>query len=178
MTDSDGPQWYCVKTQPKRESTAAARLRGLEEVEVFAPMLRYQKVTRRGKIWWVEAFFPGYILARFDLAASEKAVTYSPGVRGLVKFGSLTPPVPADFVELIRAEVLRQGSPELLTLIPQIEKGEEVEVAVGPLGGSKGTVMEVLSGTDRVRVLLEFLGREQIIEIDLFSLLLPRKPLP
>ncbi|MDB6079574.1 MAG: Transcriptional activator RfaH [Akkermansiaceae bacterium] len=177
-TENADPQWYCVKTQPKRESTAAARLRELEEIEVFAPMLRYRKVTRRGKIWWVEAFFPGYILARFDLPSLEKAVTYSAGVRGLVKFGSLTPPGPAAFVELIRAEVLRQGTDEILTLLPRVEKGEEVEVAAGPLGGSKGTVVEVLSGTDRVRVLLEFLGRERIIEIDLFSLLLPRKPLP
>jgi transcriptional antiterminator RfaH len=177
MTAS-GPEWYCVKTQPKRENTAASRLRELEGVEVFAPMLRYRKATRRGKIWWVEAFFPGYILARFVLADLEKAVTYSAAVRGLVRFGSQVPSVPADFVDLIRAEVLRQGSGETLTLLPQIEAGEEVEVADGPLGGSKGTVVEVLAGTDRVRVLLEFLGREQVIEIDLFSLLLPRKPLP
>lgn len=178
MSEVSGPAWYCVKTQPKRESTAAARLRGLEGVEVFAPMLRYRKATRRGNIWWVEAFFPGYILARFDLMVSEKAVTYSPGVRGLVKFGAITPPVPEDFIEVIRAEVLRQGGSDTVTVAPQLDIGEEVEFAAGPFGGSKGTVVEVLPAIDRVRVLLEFLGREQIIEIDLFSLLLPRKPLP
>ena len=173
-----GPEWYCVKTQPKREATAAARLREMEGIEVFAPMLRYRKVTRRGKIWWVEALFPGYILARFVLEDLEKAVTYSSAVRGLVRFGSLVPPIPAEFVETIRTEVQRQGSSDVLTIAPQIEPGEEVEVAAGPLGGSKGTVVEVLPAVDRVRVLLEFLGREQVIEVDLFSLLLPRKPTP
>ena len=48
----------------------------------------------------------------------------------------------------------------------------------GPLGGVRATVVEVLPARERVKVLLEFLGREQVIEVDLFSLLLPRKPLP
>ena len=72
--------WYCVKTQTKREHIAAEHLRTLEEVEVFCPRLRYRKATRRGKIWWVEALFPGYLLARFDLVANERAVTYTQGV--------------------------------------------------------------------------------------------------
>ena len=49
------PAWYCLKTQTKREAIAAAHLRELEGVEVFCPMLRYRKATRRGKVWWVEA---------------------------------------------------------------------------------------------------------------------------
>ena len=44
--------------------------------------------------------------------------------------------------------------------------------------GRNQRVVEVLPARERVKVLLEFLGREQVIEVDLFSLLLPRKPLP
>ena len=84
---SSEPAWYCLKTQTKREAIAAAHLRELEGVEVFCPMLRYRKATRRGKVWWVEALFPGYLLARFRLSTDERAVMYSQGVRGLVRFG-------------------------------------------------------------------------------------------
>ncbi len=180
MTAAQDPAvaWYCVKTQPKRESVAAGHLRELEGVEVFAPMLRYRKATRRGKIWWVEALFPGYILARFELTAMDRAVTYCHGVNGLVRFGTEVPEVPAAFVESLREEVARGGEAETLVVTPRVAAGEEVELAHGPLGGVRGTVLEVLPARERVRVLLEFLGREQVVEVDLFTLLLPRKPLP
>ena len=103
---------------------------------------------------------------------------YSQGVRGLVRFGDKVPEVPDDFVEALREEVAKQGEKEILTVGPRIAEGEEVELAHGPLGGVKATVVEVLPARERVRVLLEFLGREQVVEVDLFSLLLPRKPLP
>lgn len=177
-TPANDPAWYCLKTQTKREAIAAAHLRELEGVEVFCPMLRYRKATRRGKVWWVEALFPGYVLARFDLGRDERAVMYSQGVRGLVRFGDKVPAVADDFVEVLRQEVAKQGTAEVLTVGPRISEGEEVELAHGPLGGVRATVVEVLPARERVKVLLEFLGREQVIEVDLFSLLLPRKPLP
>ena len=170
--------WYCLKTQTKREAIAAAHLRELEEVEVFCPMLRYRKATRRGKVWWVEALFPGAVLARFARETGERAVMDRQGVRGLVRFGDKVPAVPDDFVEVLRQEVARQGAEEVLTVGPRLAEGEEVELAHGPLGGVRATVVEVLPARERVKVLLEFLGREQVVEVDLFSLLLPRKPLP
>ena len=177
-TSTHEPAWYCLKTQTKREAIAAAHLREREHVEVFCPMLRYRKATRRGKVWWVEALFPGYVLARFCLDRDERAVIYSQGVRGLVRFGGLVPAVADDFVDVLRKEVAKQGTAEVLTVGPRITEGEEVELAHGPLGGICATVVEVLPARERVKVLLEFLGREQVIEVDLFSLLLPRKPLP
>ena len=114
------PAWYCLKTQTKREAIAAAHLRELEGVEVFCPLLRYRKATRRGKVWWVEALFPGYLLARFHLESNERAVMYSQGVRGLVRFGDKVPEVPDDFVEALREEVAKQGEKEILTVGPKI----------------------------------------------------------
>jgi transcriptional antiterminator RfaH len=179
--ENSGLRWYCVRTQTKREHIAAKNLRLLEEVAVLCPMLRYRKATRRGKIWWREAMFPGYILARFDLASHERAVTYAQGVRGLVRFGTHVPPVPNGFVERLGKE-LTPGDGAVkeptLQLTPRIDPGEEVEVAHGPLQGMRGLVCEVLPGRERVRVLLEFLGQLQPVEVDLFSLLMPRRPVP
>lgn len=181
MSD-DAPQWYCVKTLPKREHIAAGHLREIEGVEVFCPRLRYRKATRRGKVWWVEAMFPGYVLAKFVLKDLERLVGYSQGVRGLVRFGGEVPPVPGAVVEKLRREVRDRLSEEdaedTLTVGPEISAGDEVEVAHGPLGGFQGRVVTVLPGRERVRVLMEFLGQPQVVEVDLFSLLLPGRPKP
>lgn len=179
--ETAGPAWYCVRTQSKREHIAARNLRLLDEVAVLCPMLRYRKATRRGKIWWREAMFPGYVLAHFDLASHERAVTYAQGVRGLVRFGTRVPPVPDTFVRRLGEELTPakdERAEPTLNLTPRVEAGEEVEVAHGPLQGMRGVVSEVLPGRERVRVLLEFLGQLQPVELDLFSLLMPRRPVP
>lgn len=180
MTAPSQSAWYCVRAQTKREHIAAGHLRELEGVEVFCPRLRYRKATRRGKIWWVEPLFPGYLLAKFDLAAMERAVTFSQGVRGLVRFGGQIPPVPQGFVDLLQAEITERDTSDgdVLTVAPVIEEGEEVEIATGPLRGMKGTVVSVAPAAERVKVLLEFLGQEQAVDLDLFAILMPRKPKP
>ena len=173
-------EWFCVRTQTKREHIAAGHLRELEAVEVFCPRLRYRKATRRGKIWWVEPLFPGYLLAKFNLAEMERAVTFCQGVRGLVRFGSIIPPVPESFVETLRQEVRSRSDEdeEMFSVAPVIETGDEVEIAHGPLQGMRGTIVSVAPAAERVKILLEFLGQPQAVDVDLFSILLPRRPIP
>ncbi|BCU76889.1 transcription termination/antitermination NusG family protein [Luteolibacter sp. LG18] len=180
MSVEEHSAWYCLRTQTKREHIAAGHLRELEGIEVFCPRLRYRKATRRGKIWWVEPLFPGYVLARFDLDQLERAVTFCQGVRGLVRFGGQVPTVPQSFVNVLHAEISEREASEgdVLTVAPVIDQGEEVEVATGPFRGMKGTVVSIAPAAERVKVLLEFLGQEQAVDLDLFSILMPRRPRP
>jgi len=101
-------------------------------------------------------------------------------VRGLVRFGSETPDVPEEFVASLIQQVREQCSDdsELITVAPAISVGDEVEVAHGPFQGMKGTIRSVAPANERVKVLLEFLGQVQPVDLDLFSLLLPGKPIP
>jgi len=174
------PLWFCVRTQTKREHIAAKHLREIEGIEVFCPRIKYRKATRRGKIWWLEPLFPGYLLAKFDLSEMERAVTFCQGVRGLVRFGSEIPPVPENFVTSLIEQVSAQaeGENELITISPNIAIGDEVEVAHGPFQGMKGTIQSIAPAVERVKVLLEFLGQVQPVNLDLFSILLPGKPIP
>ena len=178
--DSNISEWFCVRAQTKREHIAAGHLRELEGVEVFCPRLRYRKATRRGKIWWVEPLFPGYLLAKFNMAEMERAITFCQGVRGLVRFGSEIPPVPEKFVEALRQEVRDRsdGDEELFSVSPVIAIGDEVEIAHGPLQGMQGTIVSVAPAAERVKILLEFLGQTHAVDVDLFSILLPRRPNP
>jgi transcriptional antiterminator RfaH len=180
--DPNESRWFCVRTQTKREHIAAKHLRELEGVEVFCPRVRYRKATRRGKVWWLEPLFPGYLLAKFDRNEMERAVTFCQGVRGLVRFGTEIPDVPEAFVRnlirQVREQADGQGEEEMLTIAPVISIGDEVEVAYGPFQGMRGMIRSVSPGNERVKVLLEFLGQIQPVDLDLFSILAPGKPIP
>lgn len=178
--NDDPPAWYCVRTQTKREHLAAKSLKQLDGIEAFCPRLKYRKATRRGKVWWVEAMFPGYIFAFFSRKESERMVVHTPGVMKLLKFGDFVPEIQATFIaELIR-QMHEQDTDEAdtLTLQPTVKEGDEVEIAHGAMQGLQGKVIEVLASSERVKLLVEFLGNDHLVDADLFSLLLPNKPLP
>ena len=177
---SDEPAWYCVRTQTKRENLAAKSLAQLEHVQSFCPRLRYRKATRRGKVWWVEAMFPGYIFAFFSRRASEREIVHTRGVMKLLKFGNHVPEVPSTFIaELLhQMESQEETENDMLTLKPTVSKGDEVEVAHGALQGFQGQVVDVLPALERVKILVEFLGNDQLVDIDLFSLILQDRPIP
>lgn len=174
------PRWFCVRTQTKREHIAAKHLRQLEGIEVFCPRIKYRKATRRGKIWWLEPLFPGYLLAKFDLLEMERAVTFCQGVRGMVRFGTEIPDVPEPFVLSLIEQVEKKADEdkELITVSPTVGIGDEVEIANGPFQGMTGTIQSVAPAAERVKVLLEFLGQTQPVDLDLFAILLPGKPIP
>src|SRR5438046_1344346 len=74
------PEWYCVRSQRKREHFAAAYLQQIAEVEVFNPQLRLVRATRRGRVWSTESLFPNYLFARFPLEKLLEKVRYTPSV--------------------------------------------------------------------------------------------------
>ena len=57
-----------------------------------------------------------------------------------------------------------------------VRVGDAVEVAEGPMRGLKGIVESFRSGEDRVRVLLEFLGRGTLVQVPAAKLLSDRGP--
>jgi transcriptional antiterminator RfaH len=171
--------WYVLRTQLKREKLAAANLRRLDGVEVFLPRLKYQKTTRRGRVWWTEPLFPGYLLARFSLVEMGRAVTYAGGVSKIIGFGGKVPEVPADFVKSLQEEVAKVDSgDEEIVVDWKVAAGEEVEIAEGPFKGMSGEVVEVRPGGERVGLLLEFLGEQQTVEVSLYSLILAGPEIP
>ena len=172
--------WYCIRTQTKREHLAAKSLDQLDNVRSFCPRLRYRKATRRGKVWWVEAMFPGYIFAFFSRQNSERNVIHTPGVLKMLKFGDHVPELPPTFITDLIQEMNKQEETDndTLTLQPTVHQGDEVEVAHGALQGFQGKVVEILPALERVKILVEFLGNPQVIDTDLFSLILPSKPIP
>ena len=166
-------QWHCVRTKSKCEHIAAAHLRKLEGVEVFCPRIRYQKATRRGKIWSTEALFPGYALVCFDLKSKLRTVSSAHQVTTVVRFGEDYPSISREAIEELKREV---DAEELVTLGESIEPGDQVQVTGGPMMGMSAVVKKLLPAKERVQILLEILGKETEVEIERTSLLGDKHP--
>jgi transcription antitermination factor NusG len=171
-TETPEPAWYCVHTKPKCEHLVAAALRQLDGVEPWCPRLRFQRSTPRGKVWFVEALFPSYLFAKFVVAESYRAVRHAHNVIRVVEFGGVPAPVPEEAVRQLQEEM---GGQDLREVHYGVQVGDTVEVAEGPMHGLKGIVESFMSGEQRARVLLEFLGRQSLIEVSTAKLLSDRR---
>jgi transcriptional antiterminator RfaH len=165
----DGPsnaggscEWYCARTQSKREHIAAHWLKARHGIESYLPRIRYRRVEARGAVWTTEALFPNYLFVRFDLARACQQVQCVPGVTELVRFGSQYPPIPGEVIEGLRA---RLGAQDVYVIEEQLAPGDAVRIFEGPFVGLEGIVTRVLPAGERVRVLLELLGRQTSVEL-------------
>ena len=159
---SDTPLWFCLRTQPKREHLAANLLRRELQITCFSPRLRFRKATRRGLIWFVEAMFPGYVFAHFVYAKQHRRVEHASGIQGIVHFGDYLATLDTDTVGALQQQA---GEEEIVTIDPEIQIGQAVKIGEGPLQGLEALVTRVLPSKERVRVLLDFLGRSVETEI-------------
>ena len=155
--------WFCVKTKPRNESAARRMLMRDVGIEVFCPMLRFERVRRSGKVKVTEAMFPGYVFAKFNYRAQHRHVAGTHGVATIVRFGGIPSIVPDDVVAELRHAVVDQETIEIPTTI---QVGEEVQVVDGPFRGLRALVTQVLPAQERVKVLLEILGMEREVEVE------------
>jgi len=165
--------WYCVRTKPKSEHLAAWHLQGFANLdEVFCPRIRFEKSTARGKVWFVEALFPGYIFAKFDLAGDLRAVNATTRVTGALRFADYYPQISDIYIDELRQEFPEEEN-EIRVIEQDIAEGDEVVVTEGPIAGLKTIVIPLKSGQDRVKVLLDWLGQEREAEVSLRSVTRP-----
>jgi transcriptional antiterminator RfaH len=166
--ESGEPAWYCLRSQPKHEHIAAAHLRLLEEVTVFSPRIRFKRSTRRGVVWVTEGMFPGYLFAKFELAEMLRPVCYAHGVSGIVRFADRFPTIDEQTVERLMDQTDSGGVREMDYALSQ---GDDVRITDGVFAGLDAVVIEILPAKERVRILMDFLGRKIEAEVKHSSIL-------
>lgn len=172
--DPPDPLWFCVKTKPRLERAARLSIEHDVGMEVFCPMLRFERARRSGRVRVTEAMFPGYVFAKFAYASHHRHIAACRGVSHILKFGGVPSVVPEAVVEELRLSVVGADTIEIPA---EIEPGEEVKLLKGPFTGIQALVTQVLPAQTRVKVLLELLGMEREVEVDA-SDVLPLIPHP
>jgi len=151
-----------MRAEPKREHLAATALRRRFGIECLSPRLRFRKLTQRGPVWFVEAMFPGYLFAKFVYSTQHRAAESSHGIRGIVRFGERLAILPEDTVMALQSKA---GAEEVVTVDSSLEVGQPVHIVEGPFQGLEVVITQVLPAKERVRVLLDFLGRSLEMEV-------------
>jgi transcriptional antiterminator RfaH len=113
-------------------------------------------------VWFVEAMFPGYLFAKFVYSTQHRAAESSHGVRGIVRFGDRLATLPQETVLALQTKA---GTDEIITVDSSLKIGQPVHIVDGPLQGLEVVVTQVLPAKERIRVLLDFLGRSLEMEV-------------
>ena len=136
----------------------------MRSVEVFLPRIRFRRKTRQGLAWATEALFPGYLFARFDWKSALRQVHHAPGLTGVVHFGNQWPTISDAVVDELR----QLFGPRELHVVPATpQSGDTVQIAGGAFHGLRAVVTQVMPAKQRVNVLLDFLGRQTVMELPL-----------
>jgi transcriptional antiterminator RfaH len=163
QTRAEREAWYCLRSRRKVEQVAAAHVKVLGNTSVFCPRIRFRRPNRDGWVWLTEALFPGYFFARFSLKEMLPQVRSAHGVSSVLHFGEWYPEIADSIIEELRAET-QDGS--VCELVRALAPGDKVRLLKGPMAGVEAVITHVLPGHERVRLLLEFLGRETLAEAE------------
>ena len=160
-------RWFAIKTQPMREQYSAKHLEN-QEIEVFLPMRR-KTVRRTRKLATIRApLFPGYLFATFEPSPQRiRAVNGTRGVKYLLASGDSPSALPQGFVDALQQSV---GSDGVVSLGPQLQEGDRIELASGPFARQIGELLQ-LDDRGRVTVLLQLLSTRIRVATDLSNLL-------
>jgi transcriptional antiterminator RfaH len=150
--------WYALYTKPHSELRVAHALttRGFN---MFLPLLAARPAQRPLPL------FPSYLFVRCDLAKTGiSALEWIPGLCRVLSFEGKPAVVPDRAIEMIRAELRRFEDQGGLPHHP-FKPGDEVIVEEGPLVGLRGVFQGPVGPTERVHILLRFLGQANRTEV-------------
>jgi transcriptional antiterminator RfaH len=153
-------KWYVARTKALAEYTARDRLE-TAGCEVFLLCVGTVR-PRRGRE--DAPLFPGYLFLHYDLEEiGQEFLAQVPQLVGLVAFDGVVTAVPDEVIAELKERVEAiNGSGGLWT---RFRSGDRVRVTLGPSESFAEVVIETKSPRDRVRVLLEFLGRSVYAEV-------------
>lgn len=120
--------------------------------------------VREGKRRTVERHvFPGYVLVNMILSEeSWYVVRNTPGVTGFVGMGNDPTPLRPEEVQ----QILRRMEAEAPHVKVTFKVGERVRIIDGPFNDFRGIVSEIDMEKTKVRVMVNFFGRETPVELD------------
>ena len=169
--EGDGRAWYVVHCYSGYENKVRHNLEqrietmGMKDkiFDIVVPTEEEIEV-KEGKRRTVERrVFPGYILVNMILSEeSWYVVRNTPGVTGFVGMGNSPTPLRPEEV----TQIIRRMEAEAPRIKVTFRPGERVRIVDGPFNDFRGTVSEIDMERAKVRVMVNFFGRETPVELD------------
>ncbi len=167
----DGREWYVVHCYSGYENKVRHNIEqrietmGMKDLifDVVVPTEEEIEV-KDGKRRTVERrVFPGYILINMILGEeSWYVVSNTPGVTSFVGMGEEPTPLrPEEVSQIIKR--MESDAPRIKVTFKQ---GERVRIVDGPFNDFRGNVEEIDMERAKVRVMVNFFGRETPVELD------------
>jgi len=157
--------WHVARTHAHSESKARNNLLR-QGYEVYLPVCRRVRTHARRRETVQRPLFPGYLFVGFDIENTRwRSIFSTIGVASLICNGEVPSRVPQGIVESIRAAEV-DGFFDFTNPVARLKPGDSVRVATGPFAGLIGRLHSAVS-KNRVRVLLEILGRQSPTELDM-----------
>ena len=173
-TDEPGvnvPAWFVVHCYSGYENKVRHNLEqrietmGMKD-KIFDVVVPTQEEieVRDGKRRVVERhIFPGYVLVNMILTEeSWYVVRNTPGVTGFVGMGNTPTPLRPEEV----SQIIKRMEAEAPRIKVTFKPGERVRIVDGPFNDFRGTVSEIDMERAKVRVMVNFFGRETPVELD------------
>ncbi len=176
--------WYVVHTYSGMENRVKqnldARVQTLNmEHYIFESIVPTEEVVeiRNGARKTVtRTVLPGYVLVRMDLTEeSWAAVRHTPSVTGFVGHANQPVPLSLDEVEkMLTPAIVAKVAAATTGSTPRTRKkaevvdfaiGDSVQVVDGPFAGVHATITEINVNTQRLKALVEILGRETPVDL-------------
>jgi transcription elongation factor/antiterminator RfaH len=152
-----GQEWYVLHSKPHKENQLNAFLQS-QEIETFYPTLHVKPVNPRASK--IRPYFPRYLFVHVDLDdVGVSALKWAPGAVRLIEFGGHPATVPYHLIYELKQRLARIEAAGGLHL-DGLEHGDPVRIVDGPFAGYEAIFDTRLSGTERVRVLLDMVGRK------------------
>jgi transcriptional antiterminator RfaH len=155
--------WYTLYTKPNAEAQVARTLNA-RGFETFLPLLPPRQNQH------AQPLFPTYLFLYCDLAQVDVgALRWIPGLRRILCFGGRLAAVPEDAIQLMQ-EGLREIEAEGGLPLHRFKPGDAVVIDSGPLAGLRGIFQGPVGPTERVQILIRFLGEANKTEISVEDL--------
>ncbi len=179
----DFGDWYVVHTysgmenRVKQNLDSRIRALGMEEYifETVVPTEEVQEIRNGAKRTVTRTVLPGYVLVRMEMTdESWAAVRHTPSVTGFVAHAS--EPVPLDLEEVVKmlapaalakaaAESADRPTRKRKVEVADFKEGDSVMVVDGPFTGVHATITEINANSQRLKALVEFMGRETPVDL-------------
>ena len=167
--------WYVVHTYSGMENRVSSL--NMEDFiyEIVVPTEEVTEIRNGQRKQVRRTVLPGYVLVRMDLTdESWSTVRHTPSVTGFVGHSNSPVPLSLDEVEkmlapaVVAAATANSDSPskrKKKVEVADFAVGDSVMVVDGPFAGVHATITEINVNNQRLKALVEILGRETPVDL-------------